>query len=39
MSPRHPRRPPAASRLLEGVIVATVAIVVLCATFATTLAG
>jgi hypothetical protein len=39
MHARYSRRPATVSRLLEGVIVATVAIVVLCATFATTLAG
>jgi hypothetical protein len=38
--PSHPtRRFAPSSRLLEGVIVATVSIVVVCATLATTLAG
>jgi hypothetical protein len=40
MTSRPPRRfAPSSSRLLEGVIVATVSIVVVCATLATTLAG
>jgi hypothetical protein len=39
MPSRSPRRFTFAPRLLDGVIVATMSVVVVCATLATTLAG